>query len=77
VTSIGSLVNIHFTEEKLLDAGASLAADADAAAAFHLGLLNRGIFIATRGLFAVSTVTTEAEIDQTVEVAGEMLAALA
>ncbi len=77
VTSIGSLVNIHFTEEKLLDAGASLAADAETAAAFHLGLLNRGIFIATRGLFAVSTVTTEAEIDQTVEVAGEMLAALA
>ena len=77
VTSIGSLANIHFTEEKLLDAGVSLAADADAAAAFHLGLLNRGIFIATRGLFAVSTVTTEAEIDQTVEVSGEMLAALA
>jgi glutamate-1-semialdehyde 2,1-aminomutase len=77
VTSIGSLVNIHFTEEKLLNAGASLAADADSAAVFHLGLLNRGIFIATRGLFAVSTVTTEAEIDRTVEVAGEMLAALA
>ncbi len=77
VTSMGSLVNVHFTTEPLINADASLGADADAAAAFHLGLLNRGIFIATRGMFAVSTVTTEAEVERAVAASSELFEALA
>lgn len=76
VTSIGSLVNVHFTTEAVSNAEASLGADADAAAAFHLGLLNRGIFIATRGLFSVSTVTTDAEVDRAVEASSQLLDSL-
>ena len=77
VTSMGSLVNAHFTTEPLFNAEASLGADAGAAAAFHLGLLNRGIFIATGGMFAVSTVTTEAEVDRAVKVSSDLFEALA
>ncbi|MGI9657515.1 MAG: aspartate aminotransferase family protein [Gaiellaceae bacterium] len=77
VTHLGSLVNVHFTDEPPTDAGVSWSADADAAAAFHLGLMNRGFFVATRGLFAVSLVTTEDEIDRALAVAEELLAKLA
>ena len=77
VTQIGSLVNIHFTEQEPTSASISWAADADAAAAFHLGMLNRGYFIATRGLFATSLVTSESEIDAALVVAEELLRELA
>ena len=77
VTHFGSLVNIHFTDEPPTNAGVSWSADADTAAAFHLGLMNRGFFTATRGLFAVSLVTTEDEIDRGLAAAEELLAELA
>ena len=77
VTHVGSLVNIHFTAEAPMNAADSWAADADAAAAFHLGLMNRGFFIATRGLFGVSLVTTESEVDEALGEAEHLLAELA
>ena len=51
-------------------------ADPEAAAAFHIGLLNRGIFIAPRGLMATSTVTEEQDVADAVEAARELFAAL-
>ena len=77
VTHVGSLVNVHFTDEPPTNAGTSWSADADAAAAFHLGLLNRGFFIATRGLLAASLVTTDEEIDAALIAAEQVLAELA
>lgn len=41
---------------------AAQAGDPEAAAAFHLGLLNRGVFVAPRGTIAVSTVTDEQDV---------------
>ena len=52
-------------------------ADPEAAAAFHIGLLNRGIFIAPRGLMATSTVTEERDVSDAVDAACELFAALA
>ena len=77
VTHVGSLVNIHFTPQIPTNAAESWAADADAAAAFHLGLMNRGFFIATRGLFSVSLVTTEVEVDEALGEVEHLLAELA
>jgi glutamate-1-semialdehyde 2,1-aminomutase len=77
VTHIGSLLNVHFTPEAPVDAEGAAGADPDSAAAFHLGLLNRGVFIAPRGLFALSTVTEEADVRDAVAAARELFEALA
>jgi glutamate-1-semialdehyde 2,1-aminomutase len=76
VTHIGSLVNVHFTPEVPVNAEDAGTADPDAAAAFHIGLLNRGIFIAPRGLMATSTVTEEQDVKDLVAAARELFAAL-
>jgi glutamate-1-semialdehyde aminotransferase len=52
-------------------------ADPDAAAAFHIGLLNRGIFIAPRGLMATATVAEEQDVRDLVAAARDLFAALA
>lgn len=77
VTHAGSLVNLHFTEAPIVDADAAGAVDRVAADAFHLGLANRGILIATRGLFALSTVTDERHVDRAVVAATEVLEGIA
>ncbi|MCI0635770.1 MAG: aminotransferase class III-fold pyridoxal phosphate-dependent enzyme, partial [Actinobacteria bacterium] len=77
VTHIGSLLNVHFASEAPVNAEGAAGADPDAAAAFHIGLLNRGIFIAPRGLFALSTVTEEADVRDVVVAARPLFEALA
>jgi glutamate-1-semialdehyde 2,1-aminomutase len=77
VTHIGSLINVHFTPDVPVNAEDSGTADPDAAAAFHIGLLNRGMFIAPRGLMATSTVAEEQDVKDLVAAARELFAALA
>jgi glutamate-1-semialdehyde 2,1-aminomutase len=77
VTHVGSLLNVHFTTEPPRDFDAAQASDPAAAAAYHLGLLNRGVFIAPRGMMALSIVTQEADVDKVVDASAEVFAALA
>jgi glutamate-1-semialdehyde 2,1-aminomutase len=77
VTHVGSLLNVHFTTEPLRDYDSAQAADPVAAAAFHLGLLNRGVFIAPRGMIALSTVTEKQDVETAVGAAADLFAALA
>ena len=65
VSQSGSIMNLHFSHEA---PSPSEHRDADRLMArFHLAALNRGLFIAPRGLIALSTVMTEAVIDEAVE----------
>jgi glutamate-1-semialdehyde 2,1-aminomutase len=77
VTHVGSLVNVHFTAEQVRDFDAAQRADMTAAAAYHLALLNRGVFIAPRGMMAVSIVTEEADVASVVEASAEIFSDLA
>jgi len=77
VTHIGSIANVHFTTEPIVDFDATQRADQTAAAAYHLGLLNRGIFIAPRGMMATSIVTEASDVDRVVEASTEIFATLA
>jgi len=77
VTHVGSLVNVHFTTEPITDFDATQRADQEAGAAYHLGLLNRGVFIAPRGMMAVSIVTEERDIAHLVKASREIFAVLA
>jgi glutamate-1-semialdehyde 2,1-aminomutase len=76
VTHVGSILNVHFTSEPVRDFDSAQASDPTAAAAFHLGLLNRGIFVAPRGMFALSIVTEESDVERAVGAAAEVFAEL-
>jgi glutamate-1-semialdehyde 2,1-aminomutase len=76
VTHVGSLLNVHFTREPVRDFDSAQTSDPVAAAAFHLGLLNRGVFVAPRGMFALSIVTNESDVEKAVVAAGQVFAAL-
>ena len=76
VTGLGSLRNLHFTERPPTHAAQAFAGDAELLRLFHLKLLVSGVLSAPRGMFAFSTVTTEAEIDGVVEKVGEALRSL-
>jgi glutamate-1-semialdehyde 2,1-aminomutase len=76
VTHVGSLVNVHFTSDVIRDGTALSHGDALAAQAFHLGLLNRGIMIAPRGMFVLSTVTTRRDVERALDAAHDVLGSL-
>ena len=77
VTHVGSVLNVHFTTEPVRDFDAAQRADQMATAAYHLGLLNRGVFIAPRGMMAVSIVTEEGDVAKVVDASAEIFADLA
>jgi glutamate-1-semialdehyde 2,1-aminomutase len=77
VTQVGSLLNIHFTDEAVRDFDSAQRSDAAAAAALHVGLLNRGFFVAPRCMLTLSILTTEADVDALVDATADVLAALA
>jgi glutamate-1-semialdehyde 2,1-aminomutase len=65
-TGLGSLSNIHFTDEPIPNARISLAASRRAGRlgrCLHLGMLMRGIFSAARLMYCTSTAMTEADVD--------------
>ena len=63
VTGQGSLWTLHFTSAEVVDYRSKATADPAMQRRFHLALLTEGIFSAPRGMFALSTVMTEAHVD--------------
>lgn len=66
VTGIGSLQNLHFTPEPVVDFQTAQTGRNQLMHLVHLGLLKRGIFLPARGLFNISTPMTEKDIDTAV-----------
>lgn len=78
VTRTCSLLNIHFSKEAPYDYETAYAdKKCPVAALWYLSMLNGGIFPAHRGLFVISTVMTEAEIDKCIEVFAHSLDVIA
>ena len=63
MVGVGSLFNIHLTEEPILDYRSVLRGDRKILSLLAIALMNRGIFIAPRGMGCTSSVMTAAEID--------------
>jgi len=63
VTRGGSLFNIHFTDREILNSRDLACADQGLLKQLFFSLLNRGIYIASRGYGCISTPMTEKEID--------------
>ena len=63
VTGVGSLFNLHATDEEITDNHAVRRADPELTKLLHLGLMNRGYFLAPRGMGCLSTAMTSADRD--------------
>ena len=75
VRQYGSLMNVFFLKEP---PPATVAReDSRAIASFHLAALNQGLFLAPRGMIALSTVITDEVLSETCERAAKAMADLA
>jgi len=73
VTGIGSLQNLHFTPEPVVDFKTAQTNRKELIHMIHLGLLERGIFLPARGLFAVSLPMTAKEINWAINAVHDVL----
>ncbi len=76
VTGIGSLQNLHFTSEPVVNFETAQTSRKQLMHLVHIGLLERGIFLPARGLFAISTPMTEKEIDVAVKAVDDVMTEL-
>jgi glutamate-1-semialdehyde 2,1-aminomutase len=72
VNHVGSLLNMFFTQEPV--ATVQQRPDTELITQFHLAALNHGLFLASRGLMALSTVMDEHIIDEAIEHAAAAMA---
>jgi glutamate-1-semialdehyde 2,1-aminomutase len=72
VTSFGSLLNVHFTEEPVTNYRSEQRANHAVMHEFTLGLLNRGVLVAPRGMMAICTELTDPELEQVVDAAEDV-----
>ncbi len=68
INHYGSCLNLYFSES--VPESSIVREDQQTIGLFHLAALNHGLFLAPRGMIAVSTVTTHEHIAQAVELAG-------
>lgn len=76
VTGQGSLHTLHFTPQPVTNYRSMASKHAELHRLLHLGLINRGIFTAKRGMFAVSTAMNDANITTFVESFADLLGVL-
>ena len=73
VTGAGSLAQIHFTDREVKDWRSAATANIDLRTIFHLLLLEKGIFAATRAFFNISTPMGATEVNKLMEAAQSAL----
>ena len=75
-TGFGSLFNLHATGEEITDSHAVARSDPELTDLLHLGLMNRGYFLAPRGMGCLSTAMTPSERDGFLDALEDLLGAL-
>lgn len=76
VTGVGSLFNIHFSDQDIVDYRSAAAGDKEGLAWLHLALLNQGVLVAPRGMGCLSVPMSEADTDFLVDGVGRALVSL-
>lgn len=77
IKGYGSLQQIHFTQEPVFTAStAYFASDRDVLRLFHLSMMNKGVFIGSRGFYSITTPMAKAEIEKALEATAECLSEL-
>jgi len=74
IKGYGSLQQLHFTPEPVFTAStAYFTQDRDVLRLFHLSMMNKGVFIGSRGFYSISTPMSKNEIDKALEATAECL----
>lgn len=76
VTNAGSLFNFHATADVIVDNNAVQAADPELARVIHLGLMNRGYFVAPRGMGCLSTAMSQTDRDGLIGAVDDLVATI-
>lgn len=74
VSHWGSLLHVHFVDKRPTNYQESIPPNEMLGKLFHMELLLRGLYVAPRGSWALSTVMTETDIDFAIQVADDSLA---
>ena len=70
VTGIGSVIGVHWTDEKIVNGGDVVRGakkSGNLSQLLHLELLNQGVFSSSRGMYILSTPMTEEDVDSAVD----------
>jgi len=73
----GSLTQLHFVPGPIRNASDTARAPKWATQLLHLGLLNRGVLTASRGMFAISTAMTGEDVELVLHAANEVIERIA
>lgn len=76
VTGLGSLQNLHFSQEPVVDGKTAMEANKDIQRLLHLALMERGIFVSSRTSISICTPMTKKEIERAIEAVDDALAEL-
>ncbi|MBW1752469.1 MAG: aspartate aminotransferase family protein [Deltaproteobacteria bacterium] len=77
IKGYGSLQQLHFTPEPVFTAStAYFTQDRDVLRLFHLSMMNKGVFIGSRGFYSISTPMSKTEINKALEATAECLSEL-
>lgn len=76
VSGIASVANIHFSKRPVRSYRDKVAADGTRLRALFFGLLNNGVLIAPRGMIALSTPTTDTDLEMFVDAVERVIPAL-
>ncbi len=67
VTGMGSIMNVHPNAQPVVDHASAQADDQDMLSYLHLFLMEKGMFLAPRGMFCLSTPMTDGDLERFVE----------
>ena len=73
VTGIGSLQNVHFSHQPVMDGKTARAVNTDLRHLFYLGMIERGFFSASRCLYVMSTPMSQKDVDSLLTAAEDTL----
>ena len=76
LNQVGSLLNIHVTDEPVVDYRSSARADLATMALLQMALLNEGVFLAPRGMACLSVPMTDADANLLLDAVGAGLEAI-
>ncbi len=67
ITGIGSLFSFHFTQQKVVDYRSAASSNKKLTQMFHLGLMNCGIFMTSRGFGCISVPMTKGDVQDLID----------
>jgi glutamate-1-semialdehyde 2,1-aminomutase len=73
VNNKGSLMNIHFTDQEVVDARSAYTVNADILHLYHMACLVKGLFMPKRGFMCISLPMADKEVDTGVDIIGEVM----